>query len=59
MCIEKIIFDNYMTRMCRKKEVLAHKYGIALITATHDNKFLKSFNKVYKLKDSKLSVIDE
>ena len=30
MYVEKIIFDNYMTRMCRKKEVLAHKYGIAL-----------------------------
>ena len=38
---------------------MSNKYGIALITATHDNKFLKSFNKVYKLKDSKLSVIDE
>jgi ABC-type lipoprotein export system ATPase subunit len=38
---------------------MSNKYGIALITATHDNKFLKSFNKVYKLKDSKLSEIDE
>ena len=38
---------------------MSNKYGIALITATHDNKFLKSFNKVYKLKDSKLSGIDE
>jgi lipoprotein-releasing system ATP-binding protein len=38
---------------------MSNKYGIALITATHDNNFLKSFNKVYKLKDSKLSVIDE
>ena len=38
---------------------MSNKYGIALITATHDNKFLKSFNKVYKLKDSKLSAIDE
>ena len=38
---------------------MSNKYGIALITATHDNKFLKSFNKVYKLEDSKLSAIDE
>tara|TARA_Y200000002_G_scaffold14218_1_gene11430 strand:+ start:1650 stop:2330 length:681 start_codon:yes stop_codon:yes gene_type:complete len=38
---------------------MSNKYGIALITATHDNEFIKSFNKVYKLKDSKLSGIDE
>ena len=38
---------------------MSNKYGIALITATHDNEFIKFFNKVYKLKDSKLSVIDE
>ena len=30
MCTEKIIFDNYMTRMCQKKEVLAHECDIAL-----------------------------
>ncbi len=34
---------------------LSHEYGVALITATHDNEFIKVFNKVYKLKDGKLS----
>ena len=34
---------------------LSDEYGIALITATHDNEFIKVFNKVYKLKDGKLS----
>ena len=38
---------------------MSDKYGIALITATHDNEFIKSFNNVYKLKDSLLSKIDE
>jgi len=35
---------------------LSNEYGVALITATHDNEFIKVFNKVYKLHDGKLSI---
>ena len=38
---------------------MSNKYGIALITATHDNKFIKSFEKVYKLFETRLSVLNE
>ena len=38
---------------------MSHKYGIALIAATHDNKFTSSFKRVYKLSDSKLNKANE
>ena len=38
---------------------MASKYGIALIAATHDNKFTDSFKKVYILSDSKLNKVNE
>ncbi len=38
---------------------MSNKHGIALITATHDNKFIKAFEKVYKLSESKLSELNE
>ena len=38
---------------------ISNKYGIALITATHDNKFIKSFDKVYKLFETRLSLLNE
>ena len=38
---------------------MSNKYGIALITATHDNKFIESFDKVYKLFETRLSVLNE
>ena len=38
---------------------ISKKYGVALITATHDNEFTKLFNRVYKLENSKLSIINE
>ena len=38
---------------------MSDKYGIALITATHDNEFIKSFKNVYRLKDAILSKTDE
>lgn len=38
---------------------MSNKYGIALITATHDNKFIKSFDKVYKLFETRLSLLNE
>lgn len=38
---------------------LSDRYGIALITATHDNEFIKSFNQVYRLFESKLGEINE
>ena len=38
---------------------MSNKYGVALITATHDNKFIKSFDKVYKLFETRLSVLNE
>ena len=37
----------------------SNKYGIALITATHDNEFIKLFNNVYNLSESKLSIANE
>ena len=33
---------------------LSKTKGIAMIAATHDNKFIKSFNSIYSLNDSKL-----
>ena len=43
------------------KELLStsNKYGIALITATHDNEFINLFNNVYNLSESKLSIANE
>jgi lipoprotein-releasing system ATP-binding protein len=38
---------------------LSDRYGIALITATHDNEFIKSFKQVYRLFESKLSELNE
>ncbi len=38
---------------------MSNKDGIALITATHDNEFIKAFKKVYELSDSKLSELNE
>ena len=38
---------------------MSDQHGIALITATHDNEFIKSFSKVYKLLDGKLSDLNE
>ena len=45
--IQKLIFE------------ISKKYGVALITATHDNEFTKLFDRVYKLENSKLSIINE
>ena len=38
---------------------MSNNHGIALITATHDNEFIKAFKKVYELSDSKLSELNE
>ena len=38
---------------------LSDRYGIALITATHDNEFIKSFRQVYRLSESKLSDVNK
>ena len=38
---------------------LSDRYGVALITATHDNEFIKSFKQVYRLSKSKLSELNE
>jgi len=38
---------------------VSNNHGIALIAATHDNKFVKSFKRVYKLSNSKLNNIYE
>ena len=38
---------------------LSDRYGIALITATHDNEFIKSFKQVYRLFESKLGELNE
>ena len=38
---------------------LSDRYGVALITATHDNEFIKSFKQVYRLFESKLGEINE
>ena len=45
--IQNLIFD------------ISKKYGVALITATHDNEFIKLFYRVYKLDNSKLSITNE
>ena len=36
---------------------ISNDFGVALITATHDNKFIKSFDSIYDLSDSKLNKI--
>ena len=38
---------------------LSNKHSIALIAATHDNKFIDSFEKEYQLVNSKMSIINE
>ena len=38
---------------------MSNNHGIALITATHDNEFIKAFKKVYELSESKLSELNE
>ena len=38
---------------------ISKKYGVALITATHDNEFIKLFDRVYRLENSKLSISNE
>ena len=38
---------------------LSDRYGIALITATHDNEFIKSFKQVYRLFESKLGELND
>ena len=38
---------------------LSDRYGVALITATHDNEFIKSFKQAYRLFESKLSELNE
>ena len=38
---------------------ISKKYGVALITATHDNEFIKLFDRVYRLENSKLSINNE
>ena len=38
---------------------ISKKYGVALITATHDNEFTKLFDRVYTLENSKLSISNE
>ena len=36
---------------------LSNKHSIALIAATHDNEFIKSFDRVYKLFNTKLNSV--
>ena len=36
---------------------LSNKHSIALIAATHDNEFIKSFDRVYKLSNTKLNSV--
>tara|TARA_B000000475_G_scaffold271696_1_gene270175 strand:+ start:2729 stop:3406 length:678 start_codon:yes stop_codon:yes gene_type:complete len=36
---------------------VSNDFGVALITATHDNKFIKAFDSIYDLSDSKLNKI--
>ena len=38
---------------------ISKKYGVALITPTHDNEFIKLFDRVYRLENSKLSISNE
>ena len=38
---------------------ISKKYDVALITATHDNEFIKLFDKVYTLENSNLSINNE
>ena len=37
---------------------MSKENGIALISATHDNEFIKSFNRVYNLRKSKISELN-
>lgn len=41
--IQKLLFE------------ISETYKVALITATHDNNFIKNFDKIYKLEDNKLT----
>ena len=36
---------------------ISNDFGVALITDTHDNKFIKAFDSIYDLSDSKLNKI--
>ena len=36
---------------------ISKEHGIALVTATHDNNFIKSFNRIYKLDNTILREI--
>ena len=36
---------------------ISNDFGVALITATHDNKFIKAFDSIYDLSESKLNKI--
>ena len=35
---------------------ISNKYGVALITATHDNEFIKTFSKVHVLSDARIDL---
>ena len=35
---------------------ISNKYGVALITATHDNEFIKAFSKVHVLSDARIDL---
>ena len=35
---------------------ISNNYGVALITATHDNEFIKAFSKVYVLSDARIDL---
>ena len=38
---------------------ISKTYGVALITATHDNKFINAFDTIYDLSDTKLNELNE
>ena len=38
---------------------ISKTYGVALITATHDNKFINTFDTIYDLSDTKLNELNE
>ena len=48
--------DNDNARIIQNLIIdISNNYGVALITATHDNEFIKAFNKVYVLSDARLN----
>ena len=48
--------DNDNARIIQNLIIdISDNYGVALITATHDNEFIKAFNKVYVLSDARLN----